>query len=115
MSEKCQGSVEGSVSDVSVCGVLHSRHENVREKSSDWGKQSMIVQCPYCGKPVVVNGFGRRPLNCGVTKVCDALQAHGNVLAASNELGCSRAYIYKVLKANGLNLKQVIKGKVQHN
>ena len=68
----------------------------------------MIVQCPHCGKPVVVNGIGRKPFNMPVTKVCDALQLHRSVLAAANELGCSRAYIYKVLKANGLKLKDVI-------
>ncbi len=36
-----------------------------------------------------------------VTNVYDALQHNRSVLAAANELGCSRAYIYKVLKANG--------------
>jgi len=68
----------------------------------------MIVQCPNCGKPVLVNGFGCRPLNIAVTKVCDALRAQRSVLAAANELECSRAYIYKVLKANGLKPKDVI-------
>jgi hypothetical protein len=56
-----------------------------------------------------VNGFGRRPLNIVVTKVCDALRLYRSVLAAANELGCSRAYIYKVLKANGLTVAGVIK------
>jgi len=63
----------------------------------------------HCGKPVVVNGLGRKPLNITVTKVCDALRLHFSVLAAANELGCSRAYIYKVLKANGLTVAGVIK------
>ena len=71
----------------------------------------MIVECPHCGKPVAVNGFGRRPLNIVVTKVRDALRLHRSVPVAANELGCSRAYIYKVLKANGLKLKEVIKGR----
>ena len=71
----------------------------------------MLVQCPHCGGTVAVNGFGRRPLNIVVTKVCDALRLHRSVLAAANELGCSRAYIYKVLKANELDLKDVISGK----
>jgi biotin operon repressor len=39
--------------------------------------------------------------------VCDALQVSGSILAAANSLGCSRAYIYKVLKANGLKLKDI--------
>ena len=72
----------------------------------------MKVQCPHCGGTVAVNGFGRRPLNIVVTKVCDALRLHCSVLAAANELGCSRAYIYKVLKANGFTVAGVIKGKV---
>ena len=70
----------------------------------------MLVHCPYCGGTVAVSGFGRRPLNIIVTKVCDALRLHRSVLAAANELGCSRAYIYKVLKADGLTPAGVIKG-----
>ncbi len=70
----------------------------------------MLVQCPHCGQSVVVNGFGRRPLNIVVTKVYDALRLHRSVLVAANSLGCSRAYIYKVLKADGLTPADVIKG-----
>ena len=69
----------------------------------------MIIQCPNCGGQIIVNRFGRRPLNIVVTKVCDALQLHRSVPAAANELGCSRAYIYKILKANRLKLKDVMK------
>jgi len=67
----------------------------------------MIVQCPHCGESVLVNGLGRKPLNMPVKNVCDALQASGSILAAANFLGCSRAYIYKVLKANGIKLKDI--------
>ncbi len=73
----------------------------------------MKVLCPNCGKTIVVNGLGRKPFNMAVTEVCDALRLHRNVLAAANELGCSRAYVYKVLKANGLTVATVIKGKVK--
>ena len=69
----------------------------------------MKVQCPHCGKSVMVNGIGRKPFNMSVTKVYDALRLHRDVLAAANELGCSRAYIYKVLKADGLTPADVIK------
>jgi len=69
----------------------------------------VLVQCPHCGGTVAVNGFGRRPLNIVVTKVCDALRLHRSVLVAANSLGCSRAYIYKVLKANGLKPADIIK------
>ena len=71
----------------------------------------MIVQCPNCGKSVVVNGFGRKPLNIPLKNVCDSLQAHRNVVTAANALGCSAAYIFGVLKANGIKLKEVINGK----
>ena len=70
----------------------------------------MLIQCPHCGGTVAVNGIGRKPFNMSVTKVCDALQHNRSVLAAANELGCSRAYIYKVLKANGMTPADVIKG-----
>lgn len=72
----------------------------------------MKVQCPNCGEPVVVNGIGRKPLNISVNNVCDALRLHCSVGAAANELRCSRAYIYKILKDNELNLADIIKGKV---
>jgi len=58
----------------------------------------------------VVNVFGRRPLNIPVNKVYDALRLHSSVTEAANELGCSRAYIYKVLKAAGLKPAAAIKG-----
>jgi len=71
----------------------------------------MIVQCPHCGKSVMVNGLGRKRLNIPLKNVCEALQAHGNAVAAANELNCSEAYIFAALKANGLKLKDVIEGK----
>ena len=70
----------------------------------------MIVPCPNCGNSVVVNGLGRKPLNITLKNVCEALQAHQNIVAAARELGCSPAYIFGVLKANRLNLKDVVKG-----
>ena len=69
----------------------------------------MIVRCPNCGKSVVVNGLGHKPLNIILKNVCEALQAHHNIVAAARELGCSPAYIFGVLKANGLKLKDMIK------
>lgn len=68
----------------------------------------MIIPCPHCGKPVMVNGLGRKPLNIPLKNVCEALRAHGSVVAAAQELGCSQGYIFGVLKANGLKLKDVI-------
>ena len=71
----------------------------------------MIVQCPHCGKSVVVNGLGRKRLNIPLKNVCECLRAHRNVVAAAQELNCSQAYIFAALKANGLKLKDVIEGK----
>jgi len=55
----------------------------------------MKVLCTYCGKSIMVSGLGRKAFNMPVIKVCDALRLHHSVLVAANELGCSRAYIYK--------------------
>ena len=68
----------------------------------------MIIQCPHCGQSVVVNGLGRKRLNIPLKNVYEALQAHRSVRASAQELGCSQAYIFKVLKANELKLKDVI-------
>jgi len=75
----------------------------------------MIVQCPHCGKPVVVHGLGRKRLNIPLKNVCESLKAHRNVALAGNELGCSEAYIFGALKVNGLKLKDVIANGKGHN
>ena len=71
----------------------------------------MIIPCPHCGKPVTVNGLGRKPLNIPLKNVCEALQLFRNVAVVAEELGCSPAYVFGVLKANGLKLKDVINKK----
>ena len=70
----------------------------------------MILQCPNCGEKLVVNGLGRRPLNIPLKNICECLRRHCSVGAAAEELGCSKAYIFKVLKVNGLKLRNVIGG-----
>jgi len=70
----------------------------------------MIVQCPSCGQTVTVHGLGRKRLNIPLKNVCECLKEHRSVGVAANELGCSQAYIFGVLKANGLKLKDVVKG-----
>lgn len=57
---------------------------------------------------IYIYGLGRKAFKMPVTKVCDALRLHNSVLGAANELGCSRAYVYKVLKTNGLTAKEVL-------
>ena len=74
------------------------------------GSIIVLVRCPHCGRTVAVEGLGRKAFNMPVTKVYDALRLHRSVLAAASELGCSRAYIYKVLKAEGLSPAEVITG-----
>jgi len=69
----------------------------------------MIIRCPHCGKTVAVNGLGHKPLNIPLKNVLESLEAHRDVRAAARELGCSPSYIFGVLKANGLKLKEVIK------
>ena len=68
----------------------------------------MIVQCPHCGKPVAVNGLGRKKLNISLKNVCEALQAYGSVEATARELNCSQGYIFNTLKANGLRARDLI-------
>lgn len=53
--------------------------------------------------------LGRKALNIPVTKVCDALASGRTVLAAANILGCSRAYIYRELKAAGKKPKDYLR------
>ena len=65
----------------------------------------MLVKCSHCGKSVAVNGLGRKPLNIPLKNVCEALRAHSCIVEAAKELDCSPAYIFKVLKANGLKLR----------
>ena len=71
----------------------------------------MKVKCQNCGAKVEVSGLGRKKLNIPLKIVCDALQAHNSVAAAAQELGCSQGYIFGMLKAEGLRLKDVMKEK----
>ena len=51
--------------------------------------------------------MGRRPLNITLTNICEVLRAYRNIKAAAQELNCSEAYIYNILKANGRRLKDI--------
>lgn len=68
----------------------------------------MLIQCPQCGESIVVKGNGRKQLNIAVNNVYDTLRLHRSVITAANELMCSRAYIYKILKTDGLTVQDVI-------
>ncbi len=69
-----------------------------------------VITCPYCGKVAATLGIGRAATNIVVTDICDALRLYRSVPTAAEKLGCSRALVYKVLKANGLTPADVIKG-----
>ena len=68
----------------------------------------MLVQCPHCREIVAIDGLGRKPLNLPVKNVCDALQLYHSVGRAATAMGCSRAYIYKVIKEQNLSVKDFI-------
>ena len=68
----------------------------------------MIIRCLGCGEWVVVDGLGRRPLNLNVKNVCDALRDYHDITLAAERLGCSRGYIYKVLKKQGKSPRDFI-------
>lgn len=68
----------------------------------------MIIQCPKCGQIVEVNDLGRKAFNMPVINICDTLRACHSIASSARRLGCSRAYIYKVLKAKGLKPKDVL-------
>jgi len=69
----------------------------------------MLVECPHCKRMLPVKGLGRKRLNIQLKNVCESLQLHRSVAAAASELICSEAYIFGVLKANRLRLRDVIK------
>jgi len=72
------------------------------------------ITCPKCGAKIRVKGAGgRKPLVIPVKIVCDKLRLYRDVGAVAKELGCSRGYIYKVLKEQGTSPKDVIEAKVR--
>ena len=67
------------------------------------------LNCPKCGEKIAVKGAGgRKRLNIPVIFVCDKLRSTHSVKQASEELGCSRGYIYKVLGATGLEVREIL-------
>jgi hypothetical protein len=72
----------------------------------------MLIECPHCGEKIVLYGLGRKALNIPLINVYDALCLYRSVGGAAIELGCSRAYIYKVLKNKRLTPADVVFGRV---
>ena len=71
------------------------------------------IVCPRCGSSfeMLGNTMGRKPLNHSVKNVCDQCSQCSTVKAVADKLGCSRGYIYKVLKDAGLTAQEVLKKK----
>ncbi|MBM4463423.1 MAG: hypothetical protein FJ012_08820 [Chloroflexi bacterium] len=68
----------------------------------------MKVTCPHCGGNLTVDGLGRKRLQVPVENILDKLRTYRSVAVAAQELACSRGYIYGVLKANGVRVKDVV-------
>ena len=67
------------------------------------------VTCPKCGEKIRVKGTGgRKPKDLPVIFVCDKLRACHSIKQTAKELGCSRGYIYKVLKEAGLVVREIM-------
>ncbi len=73
-------------------------------------EQCHYITCPHCGEEVpITNRLGRKPLNLNVKNVCDTLQDCRDITLAAERLGCSRGYIYKVLKEQGRSPRDFIR------
>lgn len=68
------------------------------------------IECPVCGADIPIsNVLGRKPLNISVKNVYDSLCNTRSIRSSAKELGCSRGYIYGVLKKQGVTLEEVLK------
>jgi hypothetical protein len=90
--------------------ILHGPEPRTGQRNSKWWYLYENGDVPILWQsgsdPITL---GRPVLNIGVIKVCDALRLYRSVSVAAEKLGCSRAFIYKVLKAEGLIAKEMIK------
>ena len=68
----------------------------------------MLVECPHCGASIGVKGLGRKRLDIPLKNICESLHVYGSARMAADKLNCSQGYIYKVLKENGVKLRDVI-------
>jgi hypothetical protein len=61
------------------------------------------------GKTSYTHKLGRKPLGHSVINVCDMLLSTHSIGGAAKELNCSRGYIYKILKQEGMTPKVILK------
>lgn len=66
------------------------------------------IICQHCGKVAATIGIGKVATSLTVTDICDALKSYKSVKLAAQNLKCSRALVYKILKANGLTAPEVL-------
>lgn len=75
----------------------------------------MIIQCPYCGERVIVNGLGRKRLNIPLKNICETLYSERSVASAAEKLHCSQGYIFNALKLQGLKPRDIIECNMKAN
>jgi len=82
------------------------------ERECEWfeGKDEERVTARMARARAEGHSLGRKPLNISSQIICDTLQAHRNVGAASKKLGCSVPYLYKILRPLGLSPAKVARG-----
>jgi len=72
----------------------------------------MKIRCANCGHEQEVRlATGRPRLNIPLINVYESLRSHRSVVDVANELNCSQGYVFGIMKANGLKVRDVIAGK----
>lgn len=68
------------------------------------------IICQHCGKVAATIGIGKVATSLTVTDICDSLTTTHSVSTTAQNLGCSRALIYKLLKSAGMTAREVLAG-----
>jgi hypothetical protein len=82
--------------------------EIITKEESDKDVLTKIVDDIVQGKSGYTHKLGRKPLEHSVINVCDTLLSAHSIGGAAKELKCSRGYIYKILKQQGMTPKAVL-------
>ena len=61
----------------------------------------MEINCPHCGKSVVVNGLGRKKGNYSVKIVLDTYRVCGSVRATARKVDMPPGTVWHILNDNG--------------
>ena len=68
----------------------------------------MKITCPKCNEIIEIPSGHPPKLNISVITLCDILRDTRNIIAIAHKLGCSRAFIYRELKAIGKKPKDYL-------